>query len=84
MVFYHTSEIVVLDVEVMKSKAAPEGNGSVPQDKSGLGGLTMDEISTFAEEVVKRFDRGTSRFDHESFEDTGEKQDKLAFSRSAS
>ena len=28
----------------MKSKAVPEGNGPVPRDKSGLGGLTMDDI----------------------------------------
>ena len=49
-VFYHTSGIVVLDVEVnpempwMKSKAVSEGKGPVPQDKYGQGGLTIEEI----------------------------------------
>ena len=52
-VFYHTSGIVVLDVKVYpempqkKSKAVPEGNGPIPQDKYGLGGLTMEEIRRF-------------------------------------
>ena len=68
-VFYHTS---VLDVEVnpempqIKSKGVSEGNGPVPQDKSGLGGLTRKEIRRIlAEKLDKSFDRWISHFDHE-------------------
>ena len=50
----------------MKSKAIPEGNGPVPQDKSGLGGLTMEEIRRiFVRELNKSLDRWTNHFDHE-------------------
>ena len=48
--YLHTSGLVALDVKVhpemprKKSKAVPEGNGPVPLDKSGLGGLTIEEI----------------------------------------
>ena len=63
---------MVLDVKVdpemprIKRKAVPQGNGPVPQDKSGLGGLTMEEMRLiFAKEIGKSFDRRTSHFDHE-------------------
>ena len=50
----------------MKSKAIPEGNGPVPQDKSGLGGLTMEEIRRiFVRELNKSLDRWTNHLDHE-------------------
>ena len=54
-VFYHTSGIVVLGSEVnpempqMKSKAVSKGSDPVPNDKSGLGGLTMEEIRQYLE-----------------------------------
>ena len=42
----------------MKSKAGPEGNGPVPQDKYGSGGLAMEEIRRiFAKELDKSVDR---------------------------
>ena len=62
--YKHTS---VLDIEVYpemprkKSKNVPEGNGPVPQDKSGL--LTMEKIRrTMSEVMGKSFDEWTSHF----------------------
>ena len=80
-VFYHaTSGIVVLNVKVYpemprkKSKAVPEGNGPIPQDKSGLGGLTMEEMRRlFSKELDKCLDEETSHFDLR-LEDTKEKK----------
>ena len=65
-VYKHTSGIVVLDVKVYlempreksKSKPVPEGNGPVPQDKPGLGGLTMEKTRRmFSKELDNCFDR---------------------------
>ena len=58
-----------------KSTAILEGNGPVPQDKSGLSGLAMKEIhrgQIFYEELDKWLDKWTSYFDVR-LEDTKEK-----------
>ena len=58
----------------MKSKAVPEGNGPILHNKSGLGGLTTEELRrVFAEKLDIFFDRRTTYFDHDRFEDTEEK-----------
>ena len=53
----------ILDVEVYpkmprkKSKAVPVGNGSVPEDTSGIGGITMEETRRIMSEALnKSFD----------------------------
>ena len=46
-----------------KSKAFPEGNSSAPQDTSGLGGITVEELRRIMSEAIdKSFDKGTSHF----------------------
>ena len=83
-VFYHTD---VLDVTVnpekpwMKSEAVPESNRSVPQVKSRLGGLMMEEINRiFSQELDNFFNRGTNR-DCKRFEGLLEEEQNPAFSK---
>ena len=57
-----------------KSKAVPGYYGPVPYDDYEVGRLTKEELFRIVgEELDKRFDRGTSHFNHERFEDTEEK-----------
>ena len=71
---------MVLDVEVnpdmprMKSKAGPECYGPVSPDDYEVSRLTREELFRIVEqEMDKTFDRGTSHFNYEIFEDTEEK-----------
>ena len=64
-----------------KSKAVSEDNGPVRQDKSGLGGLTMEEIRRiFFEELDKCFDEWTSYF-VQRLKDTKKKSTKQRLAR---
>ena len=57
-----------------KSKAVPGRYGTVLHDNYKVSRLTMEELlQILAEEIDNFFDRGTSHFDHERFEDTEEK-----------
>ena len=77
-IFYHTTGVLHVKVSLntprMKSKAIPGCYGPVPSDDYKVGRLTREELFlTVAEEIDKLFDRGTSHFDHERFDDTEEK-----------
>ena len=76
---YDHTGVVCLDVKVSpktprtKSKAVSKGNGPIPQDKYGFGGLTMKKMyRVLAEEHGSYFDRKTNhfnqRFEHEETE----------------
>ena len=69
-VFYLTTNDLNVKVNPemprVKSKAVHDSNDLVLQNKSGLDGLTMEEIRrVFAEELDKSFNRWTSHVDLE-------------------
>ena len=84
--FCHTTSVLNVKINPqmpqMKSKDVFEGKGPVPQDLSGLDELTIEEVCrTFSEELDKFFDRGTSHFAHERFENTKEKNTNQRLAR---